>query len=232
MAARRWPGGGAAEAGPDELASGPMKLTKYEHACVLVEDGSARVLIDPGAYSHGFEQLTGLTAILITHQHRDHLDVDRLRPLLERNEGAQLRTDAGSAAILAEAGIAAKEVRPGDEFDVGTKVSVHGSQHAVIHPDVPIVPNAGYLIGDRFFHPGDAFTIPDVDIDVLGLPTGAPWLKASEAVEYLRAVTPNIAIPIHEAVLAFPKMHFDLFERLAPEETRLTVVEPGTTIEV
>src|SRR5690606_23473698 len=161
-----------------------------------------------------------------------HLDVDRLRPLLERNEGVQLRTDAGSAAILAEAGIAAKEVRPGDEFDVGTKVSVHGSQHAVIHPDVPIVPNAGYLIGDRFFHPGDACSIPDVDIDVLGLPTGAPWLKASEAVEYLRAVTPNIAIPIHEAVLAFPKMHFDLFERLAPEETRLTVVEPGTTIEV
>lgn len=209
-----------------------MRLTKYEHACVLVEDGSARVLIDPGSFSHGFEQLTGLTAILITHQHPDHLDVERLRPLLERNEQATLRADAGSAAILAEQGIAATEVRPGDEFDAGTHVTVHGGHHAVMHPDIPVIPNVGYLVGGRFFHPGDSFAIPDIDVEILGLPTGAPWLKASEAVDYMRAITPHVAVPIHEAVLAVPGMHYNLFERLAPEETQLSVVEPGQSLDV
>ncbi|PSL08208.1 L-ascorbate metabolism protein UlaG (beta-lactamase superfamily) [Haloactinopolyspora alba] len=209
-----------------------MRLTKYEHSCVLVEDGPARVLIDPGSFSQGFDQLTGLTAVLITHQHPDHLDVDRLRPLLERNDGAELYTDAGTAAILAEAGVAATAVRPGDTVERGTRITAHGGHHAVIHPDVPVVPNVGFHIGGRFFHPGDSFTIPDLDVDVLGLPTGAPWLKASEAVDYVRAVTPHVAVPIHEAVLANPTMHYNLFDRLAPEETRVTVLSPGESIEL
>ncbi|TDE13040.1 MBL fold metallo-hydrolase [Jiangella asiatica] len=209
-----------------------MRLTKYEHSCVLVEDGGSRVLLDPGAYSHGFEQLTGLTAVLVTHQHADHADIDRLRRLLDRNPEAALYADAGTAAVLAEAGIAAAVVQPGDRLDVGTTVEVHGGHHAVIHPDVPVIPNVGYLVGGRFFHPGDSFTIPDVDVEILGLPTGAPWLKAGEAVDYMRAVTPHVAVPIHEAVLANPATHYGLFDRLAPDESELRVVAPGDTIEL
>ena len=62
-----------------------MQLTKYGHSCLLVTDGDARVLIDPGVFSTGFEGLRGLTAVLITHQHADHLDIDRLATLLEAN---------------------------------------------------------------------------------------------------------------------------------------------------
>lgn len=209
-----------------------MRLTKYEHACVLFEDDGVRVLIDPGTFSHGFEELTGLAAVLVTHQHYDHLDIERLRLVLERNEQAGLYADAATAAILAEAGIAASVVQPGDHVDVGTGIDVHGGYHAVIHPDVPVVPNVAFLLGGRFFHPGDSFTIPHVDVEILGLPTGGPWLKASEAVEYVRAITPNIAIPIHEAVLAKPEIHYGLFERLAPEETEVRVVDPGSTFQV
>ena len=208
-----------------------MRLTKYEHSCVLVEDGDARVLIDPGGFSHGFETLAGLTAVLVTHQHGDHLDVERVRALLERNPEARLYTDAGSAAVLAETGIAATGVQPGERLDVGTTVDVFGGHHAVIHPDVPVIPNVAYLVGGRFLHPGDSYTIPDVDVEILGMPTNAPWSKAGEVVDYVRALTPDVAIPIHEALLAVPDFYFGLYDRLAPDETDLRVVTPGDTFE-
>jgi L-ascorbate metabolism protein UlaG (beta-lactamase superfamily) len=50
-------------------------------------------------------------------------------------------------------------------------------------------------------HPGDALFIPPEPVDVLALPAAAPWLKISEAVEYLRAVKPSRAIPIHQGVV-------------------------------
>ncbi len=209
-----------------------MRLTKYEHACVLVEDEGARVLIDPGVYSSGFETLTRLDAVLLTHQHADHVDLDRLGPLLADNPEARVYADDATAEILRDKGIEAAVASDGDRLDLPIEVTVHGVNHAVIHPDIPIIPNVGYLVSGRFFHPGDAFTVPDVPIDVLGLPTGAPWLKAAEAVEYLRTVAPRIAVPIHEAVLTRPAMHYNLFERLALDGTSVKVVDPGTTVEV
>jgi L-ascorbate metabolism protein UlaG (beta-lactamase superfamily) len=100
----------------------------------------------------------------------------------------------------------------------------------VIHPDIPIVPNVGYLVSGRFFHPGDALTVPDVPVDVLGLPTAAPWLKIAEAVDYLRAVAPRVAIPIHQAALAMPDIYYGHFARLALDGT--TVIDPGDQAEL
>ena len=89
-----------------------------------------------------------------------------------------------------------------------------------------MIPNIGYVFDDgAFFHPGDSFFVPEQKIDVLGLPTGAPWLKAGEAVDYLRAVAPRVAVPIHEAVLANPAMHYGLFGNLAPEGTEVKVLD-------
>jgi L-ascorbate metabolism protein UlaG (beta-lactamase superfamily) len=186
-----------------EPEEGVMRLTKYGHSCLLVEEGRARLLLDPGTLSGGFEGLEGLSGVLFTHQHADHQDVERLRPLLDRNPGVRVVADRGSAGPLGEAGAEVEVVDDGDELEIGgVGVRVAGREHALVHPDIPVVPNVGYLVGGRLFHPGDAFTLPGRPVEVLAVPAGAPWLKVSEPIEYLRQVRPRLAVPVHEKVLS------------------------------
>ena len=195
---------------------------------MLVEDADARVLIDPGSFSPGWENLRDLSAVLVTHQHPDHLELDRLTGLLDANPDAVVHTDQGSAALLAEEGIRAAGVAAGATFTIGSlSVEAIGADHAVIHPDIPIIPNVGYLLGGRFFHPGDAFTVPDRPIEILGAPAAAPWLKLWEAVDYIRAVAPRIAIPIHEKMAAFPQVYYQNMTKLAPEHTAVEIIDDG-----
>ena len=209
-----------------------MQITKFGHSCLHVVDGDADLLIDPGTFSSGFEQLTGLTGVLITHQHPDHLDLDRLPAVLAANPQAVVYADAGSAAKLQDAGIDATAVAAGQRIDVGTPVTVHGRTHAVIHADIPVIPNAQYLIGGRLLHPGDSLEVPDVAIEVLAVPAGAPWMALKEAVEFYRTVSPQLAFPIHERILANPAMSFGLLEKLGPNGSTWRVPAEGEQFEV
>ena len=204
-----------------------MRVSKYGHSCLHLVDGDASILIDPGTFSQGFETLSGLTAILVTHQHPDHVDPKRLPGLLRANPGATLYADTGSVATLAEADIKATAVSTGDVLDVGTRVEVFAGDHAVVHRDVPVIPNACYLVGGRLLHPGDSFTVLDRPVEILALPTSAPWMAVKEAIEYYRAVSPAVAIPIHEKVLANPGMVYGLLTRLGPPESRWLSLDDG-----
>ncbi|MGW1681410.1 MBL fold metallo-hydrolase [Saccharopolyspora sp. NPDC002376] len=211
-----------------------MQITHFGHSCVLVETESARLLIDPGTFSADFEGLRDLDAVLVTHQHADHIDLDRLPALLDANPNALLMVDPGSEASVAERGLSATIARPGDSIELsGAAITVVGGEHAVIHPDIPVVDNIGYIVDHgAFYHPGDSFFVPEQRIDVLGLPTAAPWLKLSEAIDFLRAVAPRTAVPIHEAVLAVPQMHYRMFEHLGPKDTAIQVLTKGTPASV
>jgi L-ascorbate metabolism protein UlaG (beta-lactamase superfamily) len=206
-----------------------MRIVHYGHACVVLETEKARVLLDPGVFSEGFDAERELDAVLITHQHFDHLDEKRLPSLLQANPRARLYADPGSAETLRKLRLEHQVVRPGETLELAdTTVSVVGGQHAVIHAELPLVRNVGYVFDDgAFYHPGDSLFVPEQKIDVLGLPTGAPWLKASEAVDFMRLVAPRVAIPIHEAVLANPGMHYGLFTNLAPDGTEVLVPSLG-----
>jgi L-ascorbate metabolism protein UlaG (beta-lactamase superfamily) len=215
---------------------GVMRLQKFGHSCLLVTEGRARMLIDPGTLSSGFEELEGLTAVLYTHQHADHLDPERLRGLLVRNPGVRVVSDEGTAEPLGEAGAEAEVVHDGDELEIGgLGVRVVGRDHAVIHPDIPVIPNVGYLVGGRLLHPGDAFTVPGQPVEVLAVPAGAPWMKLSEAVEYLREVRPKVAVPVHEMLLS--AVGISLSQRLLDQlgtrgDTTLRVLDDGKPVEL
>ncbi|MDP9406692.1 MAG: MBL fold metallo-hydrolase [Actinomycetota bacterium] len=209
-----------------------MRLRKLGHSCVLVEDRDVRLLVDPGGFTPGFEDLTDLTAVLVTHAHPDHLDLDRLPALLSRNPDARVLCDAGSAVELRRRGVDASALAPGDEVDLGVPVRAVGGEHALIHPDLPRIPNVGYLLDGRLLHPGDALLVPDVPVDVLCFPLAAPWSKVQETVDYVRAVAPAVGVPVHDAILARPEIWLRMLAQLGPEGMRLEVLEPGRTLDV
>lgn len=205
---------------------GHMRLTHFGHSCVLVQTDDARILFDPGTYSSGFERLSDLAAIVITHQHPDHVDVDRLALLLAANPQAELLIEAATRPVLDATAAArrARVVAAGDELLLGgTTVTAVGGAHATIHADIPVIPNLGYVVDDgAFYHPGDSFFVPDVSVDVLAAPVSGPWLKISEAIDFVRVVKPRVAVPIHELTLARPEVNIGLLTNLAATEvTRL-----------
>ena len=199
----------------------------------MVSTGDARILLDPGTFSAGFEELDGLTAILVTHQHPDHLDVARLPSLLERNPTAQVIADVATAQMLRDDhGVEASVATAGTRFDVGVPIEVVGEQHAQIHPDIPRIPNVGYVIDDRLLHPGDALDVRDREVEVLAVPTMAPWMRMAEAVDFLRAVAPKAAVPIHDGLLRSPDLYYTAFRGLGPAATDLLVLDDGAPVEL
>jgi L-ascorbate metabolism protein UlaG (beta-lactamase superfamily) len=183
-----------------------VKITHLGHACVLVETGGARILIDPGAFTQGFEELTDLDAVLVTHQHADHLDVERLPLLLEANDGALLLTEAETAAELEKVGINAEPLHVDAQVTIGDlSVTGVGGLHAEIDPAIPRIGNVGLLIRGSgeptFFHPGDSYLATPEGVDVLGIPLNAPWAKISETVRFVQAITPSRLVPVHDGLL-------------------------------
>jgi L-ascorbate metabolism protein UlaG (beta-lactamase superfamily) len=180
-----------------------MKLTKMSHACVRLEKDGRTLVLDPGGFSEADAAL-GADAILVTHEHPDHFDEERLRTALEANPEAAVWTLRSVAEKLSPAFPGrVHTVGHGDTFTAaGFDVQVHGELHAVIHPDLPRITNVGFLVdGGRVFHPGDALTVPDQPVDTLMLPVMAPWNKISEVIDYVREVGPQRAYDIHDALL-------------------------------
>ncbi len=180
-----------------------MKLTKNSHACIRLEKDGRSLVIDPGTFTEE-DAAVGAEAILVTHEHLDHFNEDRLRAGLDANPAAEVWTlksvaDQLSAAFPGRV----HTVGHGDTFTAaGFDVQVHGELHAVIHPDIPRITNVGFLVdGGRVFHPGDALTVPDLAVETLMLPVMAPWSKISEIIDYVREVKPQRAYDIHDALL-------------------------------
>ena len=184
-----------------------MLLTKFTHACVRLEKDGRALVFDPGTFSETAQALAGADAVLITHEHTDHIDVDAVVAALLGSDSLQLFAPAGVAAQLrekaAQAGSRIHTVAPGEDFEAaGFAVRSFGGQHALIHPQIPVVANIGYFVDSNVYHPGDSFIVPDgVEVRTLLVPIHAPWNKVGEVVDFVIAVRAPKAFPIHDALL-------------------------------
>lgn len=183
-----------------------MRITKYGHACVFVESDSRSLLIDPGVWSEAEPALNKTDAVLITHQHFDHVDMDVVAQAVAARPGLPIYAPHDVAEILSRderfvaariTGLAARQ-----EFHVaGFAVRAFGGVHELNHPDIPIVDNLAYLIDEMLYHPGDSFWVPQTPVLAVLVPIAAPWLRMRDAISFVRSVNPEYTYPIHDAIL-------------------------------
>ncbi|MFT4228753.1 MAG: MBL fold metallo-hydrolase [Microbacterium sp.] len=215
-----------------------LTLTLRGHSCVLVEvrraDRRTRLLLDPGSLTPALQACADLDGILVTHAHPDHITADQVRAV-RGGAAVPLYGDAASCAVATDAGLDdVHVVEPGTLTVGGVDIDVTSWAHEVIYPGVPLPVDYGFHIAGAVFAPGDAFARPEHPVDVLLLPTGAPWMKLSETIDYLRAVAPRIAIPVHDGGLAAPhqQMHRALIAKFAPEGTTVLTPPLGEPVEL
>ena len=178
-----------------------MKLTKFEHSCLILEVADERLIIDPGVFTMPLGDFGDVVAVVITHEHGDHWTPDQLERIIERNPDVVVYGPAGVAAAAGELPVTV--VKDGDVIEAGAfTLKFFGAKHAVIHSSIDGIDNVGVLVNDELFYGGDALDVPPVPVKTLAVPSGAPWLKIGEAMDYVIAVNPKRAFSVHEMVLS------------------------------
>lgn len=211
-----------------------MLLTKLGHSCVRLEKDDSRLVIDPGVWA-GPDVLAGARAILITHEHPDHLDEGAVRAALAADPGLQLWANETVTGRFGEFGDRVHSVRHGDAVGAaGFEVHVYGSDHAVIDSAIPVIRNTGFAVDGQVFHPGDSFTLPEEPIPVLLVPVTAPWLKFGEVLDYIRTVAPDRGYWIHDALLndKFASLVENLVKVAPAASGPASYLVPGTSVEL
>jgi L-ascorbate metabolism protein UlaG (beta-lactamase superfamily) len=176
-----------------------MKLTKYEHACFTLERDGQVLVFDPGNWSTDFVIPNNVTAIMLTHEHADHFDIPLLRRIIDKNPSALILAPDEMAEQLT--GFPSQGVTAGSSTTIGPfTLQFFGGEHAIIHPTLGSVVNVGVLVNNTFYYPGDSFVLPSIPIKTLALPVAAPWLKISESIDFMLAVKPDLAFPVHDHI--------------------------------
>ncbi|MBT0993743.1 MBL fold metallo-hydrolase [Cellulomonas sp. DKR-3] len=212
-------------------------VSLHGHACARFERDGRVLVVDPGGFSEP-DATAGADAVLVTHEHADHVVPDRLTAELAADPTLEVWAPQPVVEALVRAGADEARVHAlavGDEVEAaGFAVRALGGRHATIHPDLPVPVNLALLVDGRVLHPGDSLTQPpaDVPVELLLLPVSAPWLKLAEAVDYLRAVAPTTAVPIHDAILsdAGKALVDRVSKQLAGDGTTYRRLAPGETL--
>ena len=210
-----------------------MRITKYEHAALLLTVGDENLVIDPGSFLTPPE-FSDVVAVVITHEHADHWTPEQLRRILDKNPDAQIIGPQGVADAAGEFEV--EVVKAGDTVQAGPfALEFFGGEHAVIHESLPGIDNLGVLVNDELYYAGDSYTVPGVEVGTLAAPVGAPWLKIGDAMDYVLAVKPKRAFYTHDMTLSVAGKSMGSARLAWATEQNggtFTELQPGETLDV
>lgn len=177
-----------------------MKITKLGHCCLLIETKGKRILTDPGSYTvDAHSKLEDINHVLFTHEHGDHYHLDSLKVILEKNPQVTVFANDSVGALLEKETIPHTKVSQGETVSLGEVMVVGiGEKHAQMHKSIPLSSSMGFFINERLWYPGDAFTNPERDVELLALPVSGPWMKIGEAIDYALELKPKVVFPVHD----------------------------------
>ena len=177
-----------------------MRISKYEHALLVLEQESAQLVLDPGSYSN-LPELTNVAAVVFTHLHDDHTSVDHAHKI--KNKFPEAKIFGTQEVVDKLTGFGVQAVYHGDHYEVGPfQIDFYGDLHQVIHRSIPLVQNVGVMINSTLYCPGDSYTFPEQKVEGLACPTSAPWLRISDVIDFLDLVRPSKCFPTHNALLS------------------------------
>jgi L-ascorbate metabolism protein UlaG (beta-lactamase superfamily) len=178
-----------------------MKITRFEHSAFVLTQGEQELIVDPGGLTPLLPPLHAVSAVFVSHSHPDHLDIDQLNAIRQRNPRAPIY---GTQQVAdAAAAVAPKAVRAGERVSAGPfRLEFAGSTHAEILTIVPRIENVGVVVNGTLFYPGDSFSAPPGRVDTLVVPVAAPWLRIADLEEYVGLIKPRRIVPVHTAVLS------------------------------
>ena len=184
-----------------------MRIYKYLHSCLVLEENGKRLLIDPGAFSfvEGLltpEDIGPVDTIVLTHQHLDHYYPEALKIILGLRP-APVLTNKEIAGLAKQGGIDCEVIRPGETREhEGFAIEAFTAPHGAVPAAIP--ENTAFRVNGKFLTTGDSTEL-SVDAvrgtEVLALVVTAPWSRLVDALEFAYAVQPKIVIPVHDAIL-------------------------------
>lgn len=199
-----------------------MKITKYIHSCLVVEKGAHKILFDPGLFSfvEGLvkpSQFQDVRAIILTHNHPDHIDADSLKEIIVRNPNATVLANSEIVKKLAEKDISAEVFETGERSVANFVLKAFDAPHEKILAD-QIPQNTAYTIDDQTLHPGDSLSKNLYELrgtPILCLPTMAPWETELQTYEFARELSPVYVVPVHDGYAKdfFLKSRYENFKK-------------------
>ncbi len=188
-----------------ETSGGELEITFLGHGSLLFTYGEKRIYVDPFSRVADYASLPKADVVLITHEHRDHLDPDAL---------ASIRTDATEIVHteLCEGRIEGGTVMRNGDVGVVQGLGVEAiPAYNLVHkresgdPFHPCGNGNGYIVtfGDlRVLVAGDTENTPELkslaDIDLAFLPMNLPYTMTPEMVaDVAISMKPRILYPYH-----------------------------------
>ena len=183
-----------------------MKITKYPQSNFLIEEAGGRILIDPGNFTfekYSIDDFHALDAILITHQHPDHLDKEAVKAL--KGLGTPVYGNSDVASVLGESSVEVNVVESNKELVVaGFKVKPLDLPHCKMLDGSPGPPNTGFVVGGTLFHPGDGIEIAGLEVENAAIPIAGPTIDYDRAWKLAASLQAKRVIPMHYSSPRFP----------------------------